>query len=419
MSELAIFTEADKSRTILLPWLSEYYSPFAPVIGSLIGYKIENLPPSNNLSIDLGLEYANNEICYPATLIVGDVIQALKSNKYKPEEIAIGITQTGGQCRATNYISIIKRAMEHAGFSNIPIVGIAPSGSMFNEQPGFKPNWLKIIKPVFQAILFCDSISRLYHATASREQGSINSKKLRDKYIQLGAELVGKKKGSKLLPLLEKAIDEFNEIPIINSNIKTVGIVGEIFIKYNSFGKFHITDWLIENQIEVVLPPLMEFFMQAFVNSKVLEKEYINKKNSFGFVSDILKLLANKHIAKYEKTLTKFKYYRPFHNINHSAKLASEILSLNNQYGEGWLIPAEIAAYSKQNINHVICIQPFGCIANHIVGKGMEMKIKSLYPDMNLLYLDFDSGMSKVNILNRLHFLIQNIKLPRGKPTRH
>jgi Uncharacterized protein conserved in bacteria len=408
--KLPIFTEADKSRTILVPWFSEFYSPFIPSIGKLLGYKIENLPPSDSTSIDLGLEYANNEICYPATLVVGDIIKALKSNKYNLEEIAIGITQTGGQCRATNYISLIKRALVNSGFANIPIVSVAPSDSTFNEQPGFKPNWLKIIKPVFIGLLFADSISRLYYASASREKGSENSKRLKEKYLTLAKELIERNKENKLIDLLEEAILDFNNIPISNSDIKTVGIVGEIYIKYNSFGHFNIIDWLIENQVEVVLPPLMEFFMQSFVNSQAREKDYIDPKNHFGFTKNILKSLANNHIIKFEKKLTKFRFYRPVYNINHSAHLASEILSLNNQYGEGWLIPAEIASYSKQNINHIVCIQPFGCIANHIVGKGMEMKIKSLYPNVNILYLDFDSGMSKVNILNRLHFLVQNIK---------
>jgi len=407
-NEHAIFTKKDTSRTILVPWFSEFYSPFIPALGKLLGYKIENLPPSDNISINYGLEYANNEICYPATLVVGDIICALKSKKYKLDEIAIGITQTGGQCRATNYISLIKRAMEHAGFSNVPIVSVAPSNSTFNKQPGFKPNWLKVIKPAFIGLLFADSISRLYYTTASREKGSLKSKILKEKYLFHAIELLENRKENRLLSLLDDAIVDFNKVSFSNVNIKSVGVVGEIYIKYNTFGHFNMIDWLIENQVEVVLPPLMEFFMQSFVNSKACEKDFINPKNRLGFVNNILELLANKHIDKYEKKLEQSNYYRPVYNINHSAQLASKILNLNNQYGEGWLIPAEIASFSNQNINDVICIQPFGCLANHIVGKGMEMKIKSLYPDVNLLYLDFDSGMSKVNILNRLHFLVQN-----------
>lgn len=407
--ELAIFDIADKDRTILIPWFSDFYSPFVPIIGKFAGYNIENLPPSDKHSVDLGLEHANNEVCYPATLVVGDIIRALKSNKYDRNKIAIGITQTGGQCRATNYLALIKRAMINEGYKNIPIVSIAPSSNLSNNQPGFTPKWNKIIQPTFLALIFVDCLSRMYYATASREIDGKASKHLKEKYIDKAKGLLENNAHNQFPSLLKQAIEEFNSIPVIDSDVTTVGIVGEIYIKYNSFGQFNMIDWLIDSHVEVVLPPLSEFLMQYFVNSKARSNEYINQSNSFGFIKNFIEWGANHYINQFEKIFQSFKFYRPIYNIKHSAKLGSEILSLNNQYGEGWLIPAEIASFAKQKINSIICIQPFGCIANHIVGKGMEMKIKSLYPDVNLLYLDFDSGTSRVNILNRLHFLIQNI----------
>lgn len=408
-SQLAVFNTSDKRRTILVPWFSDFYSPLIPALGKLAGYKIVNLPPSDKQSVDLGLEYANNEICYPATLVVGDIIRALKSNEYNTDEIAIGITQTGGQCRATNYLALIKRAMINEGYGNVPVVSVTPSHALLKNQPGFKPNWFKLIKPTFISLLFIDSLSRMYYATVSRESDGSASNGLKSKYLEKANELLDRRAYDEFIPLLNEAISDFNVISVNDTNVQSVGLVGEIYIKYNSFGQFNIVDWLIENHIEVVLPPLMEFFMQSFVNSNAREDEYINKSIPFGSIKSVIELLANHYIGKFEKMLTRFRFYRPVYNISHSAQLAAKILSLNNQYGEGWLIPAEIASFAEQNINQVICIQPFGCIANHIVGKGMEMKIKSLYPKVNLLYLDFDSGISKVNILNRLHFLVQNI----------
>jgi predicted CoA-substrate-specific enzyme activase len=407
-SQIAVFNTSDKERTILVPWFSDFYSPLIPSLGKLAGYKIENLPPSDKQSVELGLENANNEICYPATLVVGDIIRALNSNKYDLNKIAIGITQTGGQCRATNYLALIKRAMINEGYTNIPIISIATDNKA-NIQPGFKPNWIKIIKPAFLSLLFVDSLSRMYYATAPRERNKNASNNLKNKYIEKARDLLENHAYNEFIPLLKEAVEDFNAIQVKDLNVKSVGVVGEIYIKYNSFGQFNILDWLVENHIEVVLPPLMEFFMQSFVNSAVQEEGYIKSSNPFGLIRNIIELLANRNIDKFEKTLANFNFYRPAFNISHSAQLASKILKLNNQYGEGWLIPAEIASFAEQHINHVICIQPFGCIANHIVGKGMELKIKSIYPNMNLLYLDFDSGVSKVNILNRLHFLIQNI----------
>ncbi len=407
--EVAIFSEKDKNRTILIPWFSDFYSPLVPILGEKLGYKVVNLPPPDKISVDFGLEYANNEICYPATLVIGDIVQALKSKKYKPEDIAIGITQTGGQCRATNYISLVKRALEQAGFSDVPIISVNSSISIGNNQPGFKPKWHKIIKPTFLGLLFADSLSRLYYATASREKGSILSKKLKEKYLNKAKELLENNEEKKLLPLLKEAVEEFNTIPTSVPNVKTVGVVGEIYIKYNSFGQFNIIDWLIENQIEVVLPPLMEFFMQFFVNDQARKKEFIKRKTKFSFVLNGLEFFANNSIAKFEKALSSFRFYRKVENIRHTAHLGEKMLNLNNQSGEGWLIPAEIASFAEQNINQVLCLQPFGCIANHVIGKGMETSIKHFYPKVNLLFLDFDSGVSKINILNRIQFLVQDI----------
>lgn len=404
----AIFEEKDRQRTILFPWFSDFYSPLAPILAKQVGYNFENLPPSDQESIDLGLKFANNEVCYPATLVVGDIIKALQSGKYKAEDIAIGITQTGGQCRATNYLSLIKRAMANAGYDDVPIIGLGSPDAIFNMQPGFQPKWLSIIRPTFSALLFADAISKLYYATASREEHNVHSKRLKEKYIQLAKQVLENKKHHQLIPLLEQAVQEFNQVPVKYPEVKTVGLVGEIYVKYNAYGQYYIIDWLIDNHIAVEIPPLMEFMMQAFVNTKAQRNDFIAPKKGLDFIDSLMELYANRFIGKFEKVLQQFRYYKPSHSIHHTAELASEILNLNHQYGEGWLIPAEIATFASHNIHDVVCLQPFGCIANHIIGKGMEKKIKQRYPQLNLLYLDFDSGISKVNVLNRLHFLLQN-----------
>lgn len=405
--QLAIFEKKDQYKTILFPWFSDFYSPLAPTLAKQIGYNFENLPPSDQTSIDLGLKYANNEICYPATLVVGDIIKGLQSGRYDLNNVAIGITQTGGQCRATNYLSLIKRAISNAGYENVPVIGLGSPDAIFNLQPGFQPDWLKIIIPTFKALLFADAISQMYYATASREETNIESKRLKEKYIADANHLIDTKKHHQLTQLLREAVQEFNRIPITHEDIKTVGIVGEIYVKYNAYGQYNIVDWLIENHIEVVIPPMLEFMMQAFVNSKVQKKEFIAPSKMFEFSGTMVEQIANRYIRKFDRELQQFKYYRPNHSIHESASFASELLNLNHQYGEGWLIPAEIAAFAHQNINNVICLQPFGCIANHIIGKGMEKKIKDKYNDINLLFLDFDSGISKVNVLNRIYFLLQ------------
>jgi predicted CoA-substrate-specific enzyme activase len=407
-SKLPIYGKSDINKVILVPWFSDFYSPFVPILGKQAGYKVVNLPPSNQESINLGLDYANNEVCYPATLVVGDVIKALKSGQYNLDEIAIGMTQTGGQCRATNYIALIKRALVSAGYKQIPVIAIASAEGLNNQQPGFDPQWGKIIKPTFITLLFADGLSRMYYATICREKHAGSTLKLRNEYIAKALCLAESKAYNKIFALFNEAVRDFNTIEVHNNEVESVGIVGEIYIKYNSFGQFKVIDWLIENRIEVVIPPLVQFFMQAFVNTRAWDKDNITQPKTFSFIQQFLEWRAVQYINKFEKVLKTFKNYRPVYDINHEAKLASDILSLSNQYGEGWLIPAEIASFSKLGIHNVICLQPFGCIANHVIGKGMEKKVKQLYPEVNLLYLDFDYGTSEVNVLNRLHFLIQN-----------
>lgn len=409
-NQKAIFDVSDKDRTIIVPWFSDFYSPFIPVLAKQAGYNFVNLPPSNPSSVQNGLSFANNEVCYPATLIVGDVINALKSNKYDLSKVAVGITQTGGQCRATNYLSLIRRALANAGFEQVPVISVAASKDMYNySQPGFNIDWKKLIKPVFNSLLFADSLSRLYYSFVSRVVNVDECKKLRDSYLQQAVQLVAANRGKEVFPLIKEAVAKFNELEVNSDTVQAVGIVGEIYIKYNSFGQYNVVDWLIEHKIEVVLPPLFEFMMQAFINDEAMMEENIIQPTRINIMNRLFKWAAERFIFKFEKELKKSKFYRPVYDIDHSANLASEIVSLANQFGEGWLIPAEIASFARQQIDDVVCMQPFGCIANHIVGKGVEKKIKELYPNMNLLYLDFDHGISKVNVLNRMHALIQNI----------
>lgn len=405
---MPIYTSDDTKKTILVPWFSDFVSPFIPALGKLLGYTVENIPASDQQCVDLGLEYSNNEVCYPCTLIVGDIIKALKSGNYDLNNIVIGMTQTGGQCRATNYIAIIKRAMANAGFGNIPVVAISSAEGVHNLQPGFNPRWSKILQPAFFSILFIDSISRLYYATVCRESNKGDSLRLREQYLTKATELLGANAHGELFQLVKKAIQDFNAIPVTGDEVQTVGIVGEIYIKYNSFGQYGITDWLSQNNVEVIVPPLVEFFTQSFINSEAYSDNNITKPEIFTVIKRFSEWLTEHYIKKYETELKNFRFYRPAHSIREEAKLASNILSLANQYGEGWLIPAEIASFSKHGVNNVICIQPFGCIANHIIGKGLEKKIKQQYPQINLLFLDLDYDTSKVNLLNRMHFLLQN-----------
>lgn len=406
----AVFTEKEKQRVILAPFFAEMYSPLLPAIFELGGYKLINLPPPNKESVQFGLKYSNNEICYPATIIVGDVIKALKSGRYNLDEVAIGITQTGGQCRASSYMALIKKAMINARLGHVPLISVN-AGNTNNHQPGFNIEWSKIITETLVSILFADALAKVYYATIVRAKNKQKVKELLTLYHNKVHKYIVNKDIKGIFLLLESAIDDFNTVEKNDKEYPKMGLVGEIYVKYNSFGHQNIIDWLIEQEVEVVLPPFLDFFIQELVNIETNARNYLNK---IGMKTNIFLFLiekkANYYVRKTNKILKRFALSEPISNIRDIASKASKILQLANQFGEGWLIPAEIAEFAENGINNVVSVQPFGCIANHVVSKGVEKRIKDLYPDINLLFLDFDDGTSPVNIINRLHFIVKNVK---------
>lgn len=405
------FDETYRNHKILIPYFTPFVSPFIPAVMKLAGYDFENLPLSDEKSCDDGLQYSNNEVCYPATLIVGDVIKAIQSGKYNTDKIAVAMTQTGGQCRASNYVALIKRALVNAGLSQVPVVAITFGGSIKNDQPGFNPNWLKILPSAFHAIVFGDCIAKMYYSAVVREKEKGQAEALKNEYISRGIELVRKNKASEMVNLIPNASRDFNAI-CRSIDCPKVGVVGEIFLKFNPFAQKHVTEWLIDQGVEVVPPILADFFLQIFVNRKVNEKHHIERKSNFGFLYNYFYGLVKKQYSKYNKAASAYRYFTPFTDIFEEAKEAEKVISLVAQFGEGWLLPAEVMSYAHQGINSVVSLQPFGCIANHIVSKGIEKRIKSFYPDINMLSLDFDSGVSDVNVTNRLMLFIDNVRKP-------
>jgi predicted nucleotide-binding protein (sugar kinase/HSP70/actin superfamily) len=393
-----------------MPWFADFYSPFIPAAFELLGYDAENLPPSDEKTVEYGLKYSNNEICYPATLVVGDFIKALHSGKYRREEIALGITQTGGQCRATNYITLMKKAMIAAGFEDIPVIAVSTGAGSINEQPGFTIDWKKVIVPVITCLAYADCLSQMYYATAPREREKGIAGKLKQKYIDFGVEAIRKGNSNILYGLAQKAAVEFNGMNT-HAGIPRIGIVGEIYVKYNNFGHKNVVNWLIEQGVEPVTPPLTAFLTDGFVNAAARVEgnlaERKRLKKAVFFAADKYVTHVNKKMREY---CIAFPYIQSLGTPEDDARKASLIINTNAQFGEGWRIPAEFAHFAESGVNNVVSLQPFGCIANHIVSKGIEKRTRELYPSLNLLFLDFDSGMAETNIFNRLHFMVKNAR---------
>jgi len=403
----APYKKEDRRKTILVPWFTDFLSPFAPALGELMGLKVENLPKSNKVSADLGLMYGNNEVCYPSTLILGDIINALQSGNYDVQDIVLAITQTGGQCRATNYLAQIKSGLINAGFQDIPVIALSSGDSYQNDESEFNMDWKKLIKIAIDLVLYSDNLQQMHSAISVREKKKGASIEVFNFYIERGIDAVRANSPKTLRRLMKEAVSDFNNVLIHDREYTKVGLIGEIFLKYNNYAQANITEWLRSKEVEVSCPPLLDFLLQFFVNNKENIKNGLDNESIMGkALKPVIWQLINLKIKKYEKIMSGFRFYEPSESIFAKAEAASEILSLSNQFGEGWLIAGEIAHYARKDVNKVVCIQPFGCIANHIVAKGIEKRLKTIYPNMNILYLDIDGGIAEVNLQNRLHFMI-------------
>ncbi|MDR1336049.1 MAG: acyl-CoA dehydratase activase-related protein [Tannerella sp.] len=403
------YTAADRRKTILVPWFTDFISPFVPAVGKLLGYTVENLPRSSRASADAGLKYGNNEVCYPSILILGDIITALRSGRYDPDGVAVAITQTGGQCRATNYLAQIKSGLENSGFPRIPVVVLSTGEVYRNEQDAFKLPVRKYAGIIIYSILYGDALQQMYSSTVIREKEKGGTQRLFDFYMRQGVEAVRRNDSGQLLELLGQAVADFNRTPVHRREYAKVGLVGEIFVKYNSFGQARTTEWLRERGVEVVTPPVIDFFLQYFVNSKVNDQNGTSPAGLLQkILTPVLRKYMNRRMNRVESILKKYRFHTPAESISAKAAYASEVLDLSHQFGEGWMIAAEVACFSRAGIRKVVCVQPFGCIANHVVAKGIERRLKKLYPDISLLFLDIDGGMAEVNLQNRLHFLVSS-----------
>ena len=416
-----IFKNEDKHRKILAPFMTEYLTPIIPPILKLIGYDVEVLPMSDEVSAELGLKFANNEVCYPATLIVGDIIKALKSGKYDLQNTAVVMSQTGGQCRATNYAGLIKRAMVSNGFQDVPLLTLGVTASTgeasgstddkqdYNEQEGFNIPWLKYSQIIITAILYGDAINEMYNACIVRERQPGIARELRDKYMRLIDEPIAQNSAKGLIKLLEQAAEEFDQMTV-DREVPRVGIVGEIFLKFNPFSHQYLEQHIIQKGIEVVPPLLAPFFLQEFVNVEVQKHMRLSCTKVPDFVvKGAYKGLIGRRLKQVNKAASKFRYFRRFTNIYDDAKEVKGLVSLAAQFGEGWLLPADIVGYIRDGVDNIISLQPFGCIANHVISKGIEKRLHDRFPQLNLVSLDFDSGVSEVNVTNRLLLFLDSI----------
>jgi predicted nucleotide-binding protein (sugar kinase/HSP70/actin superfamily) len=395
---------------VIVPDFSPFTSP--PIVRPFIdmGYQIVQLPEADHASVDIGLKYTNNEICYPGIITIGDLVKALQSGEYDLDRTAVGYSQTGGQCRATSIPSMIKKALVAAGYAQVPVVTLTTSLNALNDQPGMKFNRAEYIYKAALGMMFNDALSQMYHSSIIREIHKGQTQTLADRYLKLFMDGTIPVTKTSILEWLNRAIQEFNAIETYPGSHPRVGIVGEIYVKYNAFSNNHAAQWLMDQGLEVVMPSFFEFFDGALVSASNGVKTHVKKHDSFWLLTVLGQKLVDYFQHEFASVMQDYCRYHPHTNIREVAAWAKEILSLNHQYGEGWLIAGEIASYVRAGVNNVLCLQPFGCIANHVIAKGVQKRLQEKYPHVNLLFLDADAGVSEVNFFNRMLFFINHAK---------
>ncbi|MDH5507364.1 MAG: acyl-CoA dehydratase activase-related protein, partial [Anaerolineae bacterium] len=410
------FQQEDRGRTLIVPDFSKFCSP--PVVRPFIdmGYKIVALPPADRASVEVGLKYTNNEICYPGIITLGDLIKALQSGDYDLDNTAIGFSQTGGQCRASSYPSMIKKALISAGFDNVPVVTFSTNLQSLNDQPGFDFDIKEYMKKALIGMMFTDALADMYYSTAIREQHKGAAQAVVDRYLEPFMQAAIPNQTDALLAALAQAVGDFNALHVTGHQYPKVGIVGEIYVKYNEYSNNYVAQWLMDREIEVVMPSFLEFFAGGIFSADIGVQTHLKRPNLTWALSLWGNKLLRSVLKKFDGVMQNYHRYHPHHDIEDIARRAQQLVSLNHQYGEGWLIAGEIASFMQDGIPNVLCLQPFGCIANHVIAKGVQKRMKEMYPQLNLLFLDADAGVSEVNFFNRMHFFVSRAKHGAAQP---
>lgn len=400
-----IFTkEMKKDYTILVPNMLPIHFNIMKNVFTNEGYKFALLDNDGTAVKQLGLKYMHNDICYPALLVAGQFLDALSSGKYDVNKTALMIMQTGGGCRASNYIHLLRKALVKAGYSNVPIISFNLSGLEHNS--GFKLT-LPIIRRILAGVIYGDLIMLLSNQTRPYEIKKGETDKLIKKWVIDISKQFRAKKGysfSQMKANFTKVIDSFSSIKL-KKEIKTkVGIVGEIYVKYARFANNSLEKFLADENCEVMVPGLMGFLMfkvDARVQDYLIyggsKVKYFAAKTLLGYLEKIEKAFME---AVDNSRFTQLSSYAD------TKPLVDSLIGLGNRMGEGWFLPAEMIELIKHGYENIVCTQPFGCLPTHICGKGMIHKIKEMYPDSNIVPVDYDTGATKVNQENRIKLML-------------
>nr|WP_295272677.1 2-hydroxyacyl-CoA dehydratase [uncultured Blautia sp.] len=393
-----------KEYTILCPQMSPFHFGILEAAFNASGYNLEVLPNDNKHAVDVGLKYVNNDACYPSLMVVGQIMDALLSGKYDLNKTAVIMSQTGGGCRASNYIAFIRRALKKAGMEQVPVISINLSG--LESNPGFKLT-LPLIKRIVYGAVFGDILMKCVYRMRpyELEKGIVNRKHKIWEQRAIAFVTGSSVSHGTFKKMCREIVHDFDTIPISDEKKPRVGIVGEILVKFLPAANNHLADLLEAEGAEPVVPDLIDFICYCFYNQN-FKVEKLGFKKSKATIAN----LGLKAIDWLRKTaneaLEQSRHFTPAADIHDLAKMAAPIVSAGNQTGEGWFLTGEMMELIHGGVPNIVCIQPFGCLPNHIVGKGVIKEVRREHPEANIVAIDYDPGASEVNQLNRIKLML-------------
>lgn len=414
-----LFTEEMKKEyTILMPNMLPVHFNMMKKCLELEGFKMEMLTSTNREIVDTGLKYVHNDTCYPALLVIGQFIEAIEAGKYDPHKVALIITQTGGGCRASNYIHLLRKALKKAGLEFVPVISLNLSG--LDKNPGFKVGIKFAINMVF-AMIYGDAIVQMANQCRPYEINAGDTDQMIEKWENILVNQFKDSKGTGAKAFrknLQLIADDFDSIPVKIVPKVRVGVVGEIYIKYSPLGNNNLEDFLLSEGCEPVVPGLTDFILFKIDNR-------IEDVDIYGG-SKLKKLactIGKKYILKRQNELiaaiSSKERFRAPSTFAHLKEGVKGYLGYGNKMGEGWLLTGEMLELIDDGINNIVCTQPFGCLPNHIAGKGMIRAIKNGHPDSNIVAIDYDPGATRINQENRIKLMLANARMTserRGTP---
>ena len=407
--------EMKKNYTILCPQMSPiHFDLIEPAVRSC-GYNLEVLQNSDRTAIDTGLKYVNNDACYPSLIVVGQIMDALLSGKYDLEHTAVIMSQTGGGCRASNYIGFIRRALERAGMPQIPVISLNANGMETN--PGFKIT-LPLLTKAMQAVVYGDLFMRVLYATRPYEAKAGSANALHEKWKAICIKSLQKHSLSmaEFNRNIRGIIHDFDELPRRDVQKPKVGIVGEILVKFSPLANNHVVELLEAEGAEAVMPDLLDFLLYCFYNSN-FKADNLGGKRSTAHLCNMGISLLEYFRRTCRRELERSTHFLPPARIQDLASMAKHYVSLGNQTGEGWFLTGEMLELIHSGTTNIICTQPFGCLPNHVVGKGVIKELRASHPEANIIAVDYDPGASEVNQLNRIKLMLSTAQknLPERK----